>query len=197
MTHSELRRAAKDKDGNMPDKKVVKAESELRNIFHELKRREQEQVKKKKTAREIAEDERRFRDEQLRLAREEELRGLMNRTEEAASALKREDELLAYLWKRDEAEAKKKEKTKNDLNEFLRKRAEADFELGQVYPKDRAAVESKKRAHAAAKRAEQLKRAAYQKAREALKDEGHARFLQKVASEVDDGQQGKMECDCR
>ena len=40
MTHSELRRAAKNSAGM--DKKVVKAESELRNIFHELKRREQE-----------------------------------------------------------------------------------------------------------------------------------------------------------
>ena len=39
MTHSELRRAAKNSAGM--DKKVVKAESELRNIFHELKRREQ------------------------------------------------------------------------------------------------------------------------------------------------------------
>ena len=76
----------------MPDKKVVKAESELRNIFHELKRREQESgapspspltltpnptpeqesKKKMKSAREIAEEEKRFGELSLQRAREEE-----------------------------------------------------------------------------------------------------------------------------
>ena len=106
MTHSELRRAAKNSAGM--DKKVVKAESELRNIFHELKRREQESVKKKKSAREIAEDDKRFGEISLQRAREEEFQGLVNKTDRVAASLKREDELLAFLWKRDEREAKAK-----------------------------------------------------------------------------------------
>ena len=51
---------------------MVKAESELRNIFHELKRREQESKKKMKSAREIAEEEKRFGELSLQRAREEE-----------------------------------------------------------------------------------------------------------------------------
>ena len=50
-------------------------------------------------AREVAEDDKRFGEVSLQRAREEELQGLVNKTDRVAASLKREDELLAFLWK--------------------------------------------------------------------------------------------------